>query len=1422
MSSVDNRVVDMQFNNTQFENGVKTSTSSLQKLQQALKLQGSAQGLDDVNSAAGRMNLGGIADGVQKISDRFNAMHVVAYTVISDLTSRVLNFSIDLAKSFTLEPITAGLESYEGQINSMQTIIANTGAPMQQVTDTLAELQKYANQTVYSFSDMTQNIGTFTAAGVDLKTATSSIKGIANLAALSGANSQQAGSAMYQLSQAIAAGTVKLQDWNSVVNAGLGGTGFQKALETTARATGVNIDAIIKKAGSFRNSLQEGWLSSDILTKTLSAYTGDLSEAQLTAMGYTKQEAEQMMTLGKNANASATNIRTLTQMSEALKEEVATAYGQIFITLLGGLTDSTKLFTGLHNTLENMLTQPIYQLNTFLKAWVALGGRTQIISTIETAWKNLNAILGTVKKAFQEIFPPATAKQLFSITTEIQKFVSALTPSTRTLNELQRTFAGVFAVIDIGVQIIKGIISVFAQLFGAATGSSGGILDLTATIGDWLVKVDQAIKKGDGLTKFFQVLGSVLKIPIELIGNFAQTMQQAFDAVENFNGSAFISNVGKMSVSLEPFERAGSRIAQIWSAWTPVFQTIWNKVQPILSALGEGFINLAKSVNTALQNGDWNAVLDTFNTGFLGVLVLAIRRFFKKGFKLEIGGGFMSSISEAFEGLTNVLGAMQAKIKAETLIKIAAAVAVLTASVVALSLINSERLASALAGITVMFSQLAAGMAVMSKIDIGKTGLSMTVLSVNLTILAGAIDILSASVVALGHLDWNQITKGLTGVTVILGELVAVTKTMGKSSTLLGASVGLTALAGAVAILSGAVAVMGSMSWVAISKGLSGVAAGLVVMVAAINFMPKNPLLVASAAALILIGVALGELAGAMKIIGTLSWNDIGKGMTVIAGGLTLMVAALAALSATTGGVGAAISAAAILIVSTALVALAGALKIAGSMSWVAIAKSMVVLAGALLILAAGMIAMIPALPGAVALTAISAALAIFVPILAVLGVLPWKTIGSGLLALASSFALLAVAGVALLPAIPGLLGLGVAIGLLGVGIGAAAAGVAAFTLAMVAFGAAGPVAAAGINAMLDAIIAAIPNALRALATGITNFIVTLAQDAGQMATAMGTLLGTLLGVINKYSPQIIQTMFNLIGNLVSAIGQHVGQFASEGVEIMVNLLNGISSHLGALTAAGANLIIRFINAMSTQMGRIASAGEQAVINFINSIANGIRSHQGEMNAAGLNLAEALIDGMTGGLASKAGSIATSAWNLGKQAIDALKNAVDSHSPSKEAAKVGGFVGDGLSEGMDASADSTQRSAANMGTNAMIALKKSVSNVASTMFLGKDMTPVIRPVLDLTQVQKDSTQINGMLAPQPIQIKQQYATASTIAATSNSSQVPASTDGVGNSTQPATVVFQQTNTSPKALSTAEIYRQTKNQISTMKEKLKIT
>ena len=433
-TEIDQRVVEMRFDNKHFEKNVQTSMNTLDKLKQKLDLRGASKGLENVNSAAKSCNLSPISNAVEGVKVKFSAMEVMAVTALSNITNSAVNAGKRMVKALTIEPVMSGFNEYETQINAVQTILANTkskGSTLDDVNSAFDELNKYADKTIYNFTEMTRNIGTFTAAGIDLETSVNAIQGIANLAAVSGSTSQQASTAMYQLSQALAAGTVKLMDWNSVVNAGMGGEIFQEALKKTSEELKTGAAAAIEAEGSFRESLKTGWLTSEVLTETLkkfttsganeyvAEYTGLSKEAIETALkdakakygeadaikyaskalaeksGKNEEEIKSALEMASTAEDAATKVKTFSQLWDTLKESAQSGWTQTWELIIGDFGQAKELLTGISDFVGNIIQKISDTRNDILKG--ALG------KTFSNLSDKINKVLSPAKKAVDTV-----------------------------------------------------------------------------------------------------------------------------------------------------------------------------------------------------------------------------------------------------------------------------------------------------------------------------------------------------------------------------------------------------------------------------------------------------------------------------------------------------------------------------------------------------------------------------------------------------------------------------------------------------------------------------------------------------------------------------------------------------------------------------------------------------------------------------------------------------------------------------------------------------------------------------------------------------------------------------------------------------------------------------------------------------------
>ena len=407
---IEERVVAMRFDNEQFEKGTKQTIGTLGKLKQSLDFTGAVKGFKNIASETNivKKNVDVLSGGVASIKNEFDSLQVVGATALVRLTNAAITAGKNIVNALTLDPVKTGFSEYEEKMGSIQTILTNTaskGTTLDEVVKTLDELNTYADKTIYNFAQMTKNIGTFTAAGLDLETSANSIQGIANLAAASGSNSQQASTAMYQLSQALSAGSLKLQDWNSVVNAGMGGQLFQNALKETAKEFGVDVESIIEKEGSFRESLSKGWITADILSTTLRKFTRtgakEYAESMKKNGKYTEEQTKKLEEQALMMENAATEVKTFTQLWDTLKETAQSGWGKTWEIIIGDYDQAKKTFTEINNIISPMIEKVSDSINNLLEG--ALGSQSKWSNILDTFSKARIGI-DSIKKALAETY----------------------------------------------------------------------------------------------------------------------------------------------------------------------------------------------------------------------------------------------------------------------------------------------------------------------------------------------------------------------------------------------------------------------------------------------------------------------------------------------------------------------------------------------------------------------------------------------------------------------------------------------------------------------------------------------------------------------------------------------------------------------------------------------------------------------------------------------------------------------------------------------------------------------------------------------------------------------------------------------------------------------------------------------------------
>lgn len=1499
MSSIDERIVEMKFNNGQFQKGVTDTTKSLDDLKKGLNLSGAQKGLEDIGNAGKGLNLGSIGDAVESISSKFTALGIMGVTALVNITNQAVNAGLNMAKSLTIAPIMDGFNEYELKMGSIQTILANTarhGTNLEQVTGALDELNAYADKTIYNFGDMTKNIGLFTNAGIKVEDATSMIKGFSNEAAASGTTAAGAAGAAYQLSQALSAGTIRLMDWRSLTNVGMGNKNMQSGLIEMADAMGTleaNSISATEVQSDFNGSLEKNWLSADVMSNYLKIMAGDMTEAEQAALGLSDAQISAFKKQAQTAEEAATKVRTWTQLYDTLQEAVGSSWAETFDILIGDFDEATELFTNVSNVLGDMIGSMGDARNKILTEWDELGGRAVVIEALGNVFSSLMDIVKAVGEAFGEIFPPMTGKKLFEMTENFKKFTESLKMGEGELGKLKSAFKGVFAVVNIVWQILKGLAGVVVDLLGVIFPMTGGVLDLAGGFGEFLVSVNDLITSGGALNAFFTGLGVVLAAPLKILVAFGRAISSLIGLFWEASAGGVDAFSDGVKNGFEPLISLGEWVKRVWESVVDVFSKMFEFLKPVGEAIANVFGQLGPMIVDATSDMDFSQVLDLLNTGLLATVVLLVKKFFNSlDDVFGSGKGVFESLSGIFDTLTGSLEAMQTSIKAKTLLTIAGAIALLTVSVIALSMIDPGDLTKSLTAITVMFGQLMGAMAVFVKIAGGKGLVGLPLVAAGLIMISIAVAILAGAVSKLAGLSWNELAKGLTGVLGLLAMLVATVKLMpANPAKLIATGIGLSVLAIGIKILASAVNDLAGLSWSELTKGLVGVGALLVGLALFTKMSTVNKGAIGQAVGLILLGTALKILASAVGDFAGMSMVEIAKGLGGIAGGLIILAGAMRLMpegmilkaaglaivglalkmiaeaigifagmsieSIITGisGLGAAliilavsmnamngaiVGAAAMLIVAAAITVLVPALQGLGSMSWDEIGRGLVMLAGSLILLTGAMLLMNGAIVGAAALLVVSAALAILVPVLGALGSMSWDQIGTGLGALALTLGLLAAAGMLITPAIPGLLGLGAALLLIGIGVAAAGIGIAALAVGLTALAAAGTAGVGAVVAMGAALIGLIPSLIEALGTGLMLLAQVIGESGPVIVTALTTILLSLLEAIVNVVPQavvafttlllglleaivtvapvLIETLVVLIQELVNAIVVLVPFFVEAGIKLITGILQGIANQIGGVITAGTNLIVAFLNGIGANIGKVIQAGIDLILSFVNGLADGIRRNSAAMRAAGGNLASAIIEGITGGLSDGVNAVIEGAKGMAKSALDAAKNLLGINSPSKRFYEIGGWTAEGFADGINHGAPDAASASSAMGLAALAAMQDAFAQIVSTLESDMDFNPVITPVLDLTDIRKNMPEVESLMGDVSVPAGRSYNQASSISEGISDAEVYANQQA---GDPGVNLTFNQTNTSPESLSEVEIYRKTNNLLSQAKGALEL-
>ena len=1422
--TIDERVVEMRFDNKQFESGVQTSLSTLEKLKKGLDLDGAAKGFDQLSTAAKRCDMSAIGRSVETVQAKFSAFEVVAMTALSNITNSAVNAGKRLLSSLTIEPVSTGFNEYELKMGSIQTIMASTGESLDKVNQKLDELNRYSDRTIYSFSDMTTNIGKFTNAGVKLDDAVAAIQGVSNVAAVSGANANEASRAMYNFAQALSAGYVKLIDWKSIENANMATVEFKTQLLESAVAAGTltkTADGMYKTLAKgtvidathlFNDSLQEQWMTTEVLTETLKDYADETTE------------------IGKKAFAAAQDVKTWTQLLDTLKESAQSGwaetwqlvagdyeeakatlrtFSEFFSSIIDGSAEARNALlegalmsswgqiknrvneTGisvdsfrdtlretaessvegldkiieeagsfdaalskgwlttdiLSDTLDNLVSkaagtqvsiselsdeqlQNIGYTQEQIEALRALSeeakssdsnlaslvstldrqsGRELLFDSLLNGAKAVQGLFQTIKGAWQDIFPPATSEQLYSLIealhsaserirdffTQAEEGADGFTGAVnKPLQDIGNTFKGLFAILDIVKQAFSALWRVITPAGSAVGGLLTGVLGLTGSFGEWLAKLDESIKKGDVFYKGLKSIVDVVKGAITAVTGFAAAIGESlgFPGLDGATASveAFLGTL-KKKVSAPGLEKlqavfdgictrakwvkdaivgmkdgvvdsmgkidgavSGNKFVQVLTGIGTLIREVASAIAGLLGKAIDGLIN-------TLSNADFNGILDFLNALAAGGIIAAIRKFIDPVEELEntftslkdwvkgLGGG----VTKILDGVRGSLEAWQTKLKSDALGKIAASIAVLSVSLLVLSSIDSDKVTGSLAAMGTMFAELIASMAVLDKLSIDgksanktasamiKMGAALLVLSLamkniaelnpeqlaegligvgvllaevdlflntakfdkkasksatGMILFAAAIKILSSAVKSLGEMDWDDMAKGLVGVGVLLAEVEVFLNNAKFNGKAVLTATGIVILSSAIKVLASACKDFGSMSWGEITKGLTSIAALLLEITAFTKLTGDAKHVISTGLALIEIAAAMKIFASAMSDFGSMSGSEIAKGLVAMGGALAEVAIAVNLMPKNMVSVGSGL-----VIVGAALKIVASALSSMGNMSWESIAKGLVAMGGALAELAIGLNVMNGTLAGSAALLVAAGALTVLTPVLVILGNMSWESIAKGLITIAGAFTVMGVAGAVLGPLAPSILAISGALALLGVGSVAIGAGLTligtgltsiavGLTSLAASFASSGTLIVGGLSAIVLGFAGLIPAIAEKIGEAIVAFCGAISSGAPAIGEAVKAIVLTLVDVLVQCVPAIADGTLQLVTGVLASLVAYTPQIVDSVMQFLIEVLEGIARNIPQLVQAAMDVVGAFFAGVLSALSNIDSS----------------------------------------------------------------------------------------------------------------------------------------------------------------------------------------------------------------------------------------
>lgn len=1332
MSNVDERVVSMQFDNSNFEKNAQDSLRTIDKLEAGLKFAGAAVGLDKLQGAISSLSFNPITGALDIVSNRFSALETMATGALMRLGGKIENFATTTLKAFTVDNLSAGWQKFSDKTTSVATLVSQ-GNDLETVNKQLEKLNWFTDETSYNFVDMVSNIGKFTATGVKLDDAVGAMEGIATWTALSGQNAATASRAMYQISQAMGAGVMRKEDYKSIQNASMDTEEFrQKALDagvalgTLRKESNGSYTSIVDGAkqstfeiGQFADHLtEEQWFTKDVMMEVFGDYSAavdQLYEAVESGEYSTASEAIEAMggdldEFGLKAFKAAQEARTWGDVVDSVKDAVSTGWMNTWEIIFGNYEEAKDLWTDLANEFYDIFAEGGNARNEMLAQWKELGGRDELLDAFWLFYSGIRDIMDLISESFRDIFPATTAQNLMDLTTKVKEFAEAFKEfaypaafdglndraelvrnitkqmtlagesaetiavvadagQTR-LDNFKSSLSGVFAAVDIVIQAFKAAAHGLGMFLSYLAPTGDRFLDFTGNIGDYLVQLDKFIKENDVFGKAIEKLRPIIRSIAVITSKTLGIIRAALEGLWGFIGPVFENFIG-MSEKVEEVLQKGDRyipnflktkdaveevgdaaeqttnkfsfLGKLLDRLKEIFSALSPLVEAIKKSLNEMWDNLHKGIMDSINNFDLSKLLDIGKGAAVAAVWVFIKKLFAKFKKV------VTDLDEVKEKIVNILDSVKGAIDAwkssqlaETLLKVAIALAILAAALFVLSTVNPKNLLFAVGAIAALAAVLIVVLKAIEKITssggdakegvagklqgvfesfLGSDDTTNMIKAAGVMIaIAAAVLILSAAVKNLAAIKWTSLVKGILAVAALMAVLLATMFLMTKmeGEVVKGAGT-LMMVAKAVNTLTTAVQTLSQLSVKELIKGVGSVAV-LILSLGAFAKIAEN-INMRTGIAILLVATSLIVITKAVQSLGGMNTNELAYGVfSTIA-----LLTALAAFSMMIKNINLRTGISFVLIAAT-LTIICNAVKEMGALNPDQMLQGLQTV-GAILLEIASFTRIVKSkgiLKTAVAMVVMAGALKIFSTVVKSLGEMTDEQAGKGISVLAVGLLELMVAAQAMKKSL------------------FAAAGMLVMSASLIAMAIAlrmmgslpwenitrGLVAFAGIIAVIGIAAYALQPVVFTIIALSFSF---MTMSVSMLALSIGfsklvTIVTILSGVIRVALPNIVSAVVESIGLILQAIGGLAYDIAVAVVSIITAIVNAISENLGPIVQLGIKLIASLAVGLMQALPKLLEIAVNLIVIFLNSLADAIRNEAPKLFEAVLNVLDAIFD----------------------------------------------------------------------------------------------------------------------------------------------------------------------------------------------------